>query len=54
MGYDKEIGVCQCQVEDLEQICDSDCRVKYVDQTFILIYVSKKDDQENCNFISNF
>ena len=28
MSVDKELGVCRCKVEDLEQICDSDCRIK--------------------------
>ena len=27
MGFDRELGLCKCQVDDLARICDRPCRL---------------------------
>lgn len=28
VGFDRELGLCKCKVEDLEQICSRECRIE--------------------------
>lgn len=28
VGYDKQLGLCKCKVDDLEDVCDRECRNK--------------------------
>ena len=36
VGFDRELGLCKCKVEDLEQICNRECRIE---QKLTLQYV---------------
>lgn len=36
MGFEKELGICKCKQEDLEDICDRECRLKQKD-TLVLV-----------------
>ena len=28
VGYEKNLGLCKCKVDDLEKVCDLECRVQ--------------------------
>lgn len=42
-GYDKFLGLCICQTEDLDSICDTDCRRK---QKYFLQIICKDNSPQ--------